>query len=93
MSNSTPTHTQGSSPSRGVSIRREDAEGHDTEDKTTPLATADGNDWDGKLRIDRTITLANPEALSDPEYSDEENVAAGEQINADEGQIPADMAT
>lgn len=40
--------------------------------------------WDGKLRVDRA-TLANPEALSDPEYSDEENVLPGEEISADEG--------
>ncbi|KAL2112734.1 hypothetical protein VUR80DRAFT_6616 [Thermomyces stellatus] len=39
--------------------------------------------WDGKLRVDRA-TLANPEALSDPEYSDEENVLPGEEISADE---------
>lgn len=40
--------------------------------------------WDGKLRVDRAA-LANPEALSDPEYSDEENVMQGEAISADEG--------
>lgn len=84
MSNSAPANNHGSPPLRGVSIRREDAEGHDQEDKTTPLSTADGKDWDGKLRIDKSITLANPEALSDPEYSDEANVAVGEQIHADE---------
>jgi protein phosphatase 1 regulatory subunit 7 len=33
----------------------------------------------------KTLELANPEALSDPEYSDEENVAPGEVIEADEG--------
>lgn len=40
--------------------------------------------WDGKLRVDRAA-LANPEALSDPEYSDEENVMQGDAISADEG--------
>lgn len=44
--------------------------------------------WDGKLRVDKKdkkLELVNPEALSDPEYSDEEQVLAGEQIKADEG--------
>lgn len=31
-----------------------------------------------------TVTLANPEALSDPEYSDDDNVVPGEAIAADE---------
>jgi protein phosphatase 1 regulatory subunit 7 len=29
--------------------------------------------------------LANPEALSDPEYSDDDNVVPGEEVAADEG--------
>jgi protein phosphatase 1 regulatory subunit 7 len=42
--------------------------------------------WDGKLRVDRRpVVLSNPEAISDPEYSDDENVLEGEQISADEG--------
>ncbi|KAH8813255.1 protein phosphatase-like protein PP1 regulatory subunit sds22 [Xylogone sp. PMI_703] len=40
--------------------------------------------WDGKLRMDKKLELANPEALSDPEYSDEDNVIPGELIDADE---------
>jgi len=44
----------------------------------------DSKGWDGKLRIDRRPVLTNPEALSDPEYSDEENVIPGEKIDADE---------
>ncbi|KAK0748002.1 hypothetical protein B0T21DRAFT_406557 [Apiosordaria backusii] len=43
--------------------------------------------WDGKLRVPKSATLANPEALSDPEYSDDENVALGEEVPADEGNI------
>ncbi len=42
--------------------------------------------WDGKLRVPKAALLANPEALSDPEYSDDENVAPGETISADEGE-------
>jgi protein phosphatase 1 regulatory subunit 7 len=41
--------------------------------------------WDGKLRVPKSAVLANPEALSDPEYSDEDNVAPGEEVAADEG--------
>ena len=41
--------------------------------------------WDGKLRVPKTAFLSNPEALSDPEYSDEENVMDGEELPADEG--------
>jgi hypothetical protein len=41
--------------------------------------------WDGKLRVPKTAQLANPEALSDPEYSDDDNVVPGEEVAADEG--------
>lgn len=40
--------------------------------------------WDGKLRVERSAVLANPEILSDPE-SDDENVLPGETVPADEG--------
>ncbi|KAL2023487.1 hypothetical protein VTK56DRAFT_2483 [Thermocarpiscus australiensis] len=40
--------------------------------------------WDGKLRVPKNALLANPEALSDPEYSDEDNVIPGEEVAADE---------
>jgi protein phosphatase 1 regulatory subunit 7 len=40
--------------------------------------------WDGKLRVNKQAVLANPEALSDPEYSDED-APPPEQIDADEG--------
>jgi protein phosphatase 1 regulatory subunit 7 len=45
----------------------------------------DSKGWDGKARVDRTAVLANPEALSDPEYSDDDNVVPGEELPADEG--------
>ncbi|KAI1392677.1 protein phosphatases PP1 regulatory subunit sds22 [Hypoxylon trugodes] len=44
----------------------------------------DSKGWDGKLRIDRNALLQNPEALSDPEYSDEDHVVPGQEIDADE---------
>lgn len=42
--------------------------------------------WDGKLRLDKNkkAVLANPEALSDPEYSDDDAPPV-DQIEADEG--------
>lgn len=45
----------------------------------------DSKGWDGKLRVEKKTQLANPEAISDAEYSDEENVLPGEQVAADEG--------
>ncbi|RDW87642.1 hypothetical protein BP5796_03336 [Coleophoma crateriformis] len=54
------------------------------DNKTTSGTPRSSSGWDGKLRIEKNLTLANPEALSDPEYSDEENVVPGESINADE---------
>ncbi|KAI9659269.1 MAG: hypothetical protein M1821_001526 [Bathelium mastoideum] len=39
--------------------------------------------WDGKLRVEKKPVLANPEALTDPEYSDEDAPPV-EQIDADE---------
>jgi protein phosphatase 1 regulatory subunit 7 len=43
----------------------------------------DSNGWDGKLRVEKKAILSNPEALSDPEYSDEDAPPV-EQIAADE---------
>lgn len=47
-----------------------------------------GKGWDGKLRVPGRASLANPDALSDPEYSDEDNVVPGQEIEADEGCYP-----
>ena len=44
----------------------------------------DSNGWDGKLRVERRAVITNPEALSDPEYSDEDAPPVQE-IDADEG--------
>lgn len=40
--------------------------------------------WDGKLRLERRAVIANPEALTDPEHSDEDAPPV-EQIAADDG--------
>lgn len=68
------------------------ASGKDSKVSKSPRNSAG---WDGKLRINQDdkmnqdgkmrVNLANPEAISDPEYSDEEHVNPGEQIDADEG--------
>lgn len=44
----------------------------------------DSKGWDGKLRVDKKATITNPEALSDPDYSDEDAPPRA-QIEADEG--------
>jgi protein phosphatase 1 regulatory subunit 7 len=46
----------------------------------------DSNGWDGKLRTEKKAVLANAEALSDSEFSDE-NAPPVEQIEADEGRF------
>jgi protein phosphatase 1 regulatory subunit 7 len=51
------------------------------------LTPTDSKGWDGKLRLERRPVLHNPEAISDPEYSDEEHVVPGEEISADEGEL------
>lgn len=57
----------------------------DGQPESVPSPLRDSKGWDGKLRVNKQATLANPEALTDPEYSDEENVIQGEQLVADEG--------
>jgi hypothetical protein len=69
-----------------ISINDDDAAGHDSPSKGSGTGTPrSSSGWDGKLRIEKKAELANPEALSDPEYSDEENVVPGKTIDADEG--------
>ena len=52
--------------------------------RPNPTLRLSKSGWDGKLRVNKRAVLANPEALSDPEYSDED-APAPEQIDADEG--------
>ena len=76
----TPTH---------ISINPEDIEGHEGHDSPTSAGTPrSSSGWDGKLRLDKVekkLELVNPEALSDPDYTDDEQVLEGEVIAADEG--------
>ena len=46
----------------------------------------DKSGWDGKMRVDRTAVITNPEALEDTEYSDPDAPPV-EQIEADEGEL------
>lgn len=46
------------------------------------------NGWDGKLRVTKQATLANPEALEDPDYSDDD-APPPDEIAADESESAA----
>ncbi|KAI1864147.1 uncharacterized protein JN550_009167 [Neoarthrinium moseri] len=72
------------SPGRHIELVEDDAHSERADGDHSPALT-DSKGWDGKLRLDRTALLQNPEAISDPEYSDDENVLPGEEISADEG--------
>ncbi|GJN70541.1 hypothetical protein Purlil1_12208 [Purpureocillium lilacinum] len=48
--------------------------------------------WDGKLRVPKSALMTNPEALSDPEYSDDSNVLQGEEISADEDLLESEAS-
>ncbi|TAQ86392.1 hypothetical protein B7494_g5294 [Chlorociboria aeruginascens] len=77
---STPSTPEKAKTPPHISINNDDAEGHDT----PKSASRSSSGWDGKLRVEKKLELANPEAISDPEYSDEDNVLQGDSIEADE---------
>lgn len=63
-------------------------EGTDEANGTSSLAStprSNKSGWDGKMRVEKKAVLANPEALSDPEYSDED-APPMDSIGADEGE-------
>ncbi len=72
------------SPSRVVEVASNEAH-LEQPDSQPSHSLRDSKGWDGKLRIDRNALIQNPEALTDSEYSDADNVVPGEQILADEG--------
>ena len=63
-------------------LSKGDDEANTTPSKRSPPKSKSG--WDVKLRVNKQAVLANPEALSDPEYSDED-APPPEEIDADEG--------
>lgn len=71
------------SPHRHIELVEDENHSSTSNGPNSPALT-DHKGWDGKLRIDKNATLHNLEALSDPEYSDDENVVPGEEISADE---------
>ncbi|EER29279.1 Leucine Rich Repeat family protein [Coccidioides posadasii C735 delta SOWgp] len=50
----------------------------------------DSKGWDGKLRVERHAVLTNPEALEDPDHSDEDAPPV-EEIEADEEGVDNDI--
>ncbi|KAK4156906.1 hypothetical protein C8A00DRAFT_30228 [Chaetomidium leptoderma] len=77
-----PLEEGGQSPGHHIELVDEDpSPRHDGE--TSP-GLRDSKGWDGKLRVPKSALLANPEALSDPEYSDDDNIMPGEELAADE---------
>lgn len=74
------TSEKGSNPPH-ISINNDDEEHGGPKTNGTPRSSTG---WDGKLRIEKKAELVNPEAISDPEYSDEEQVLPGQTIEADE---------
>ncbi|QUC23699.1 uncharacterized protein UV8b_07940 [Ustilaginoidea virens] len=48
--------------------------------------------WDGKLRIPKSALVTNPEAVSDPEYSDDDNILPGDEIRADEDLLDSESS-
>lgn len=77
------------SPGRHIEMVDDNPSPRGDRDLGSPLRDSKG--WDGKLRVPTSALLHNPEALSDPEYSDDDNVLQGEEVAADEGKAMADF--
>ncbi|OHE93729.1 protein phosphatase 1 regulatory subunit SDS22 [Colletotrichum orchidophilum] len=69
----TPTEPSSPRHSPRIELPEEDAGASPRTDGQTSPGLRNSKGWDGKLRVQRTAVLANPEVLSDPE-SDDENV-------------------
>jgi len=74
-----------SSPDENTPLKKEEVVSEVAEVPEQHKSPRDSKGWDGKLRVEKKTAMTNPEAISDPEYSDEENVLPGEEIAADEG--------
>lgn len=88
MAGETADQDASSTPGRHIELVTDDSKDDKKGENGTEPSSAltNGKGWDGKLRIPGRVSLANPEALSDPEYSDEENVVPGDEIQPDEGE-------
>ncbi|KAF2100368.1 protein phosphatase 1 regulatory subunit [Rhizodiscina lignyota] len=64
-------------------MNSEDAGGGEKPSNGKSSKPRDSKGWDGKLRVERRPLIVNPEALSDPDYSDED-APPPELIEADE---------
>jgi protein phosphatase 1 regulatory subunit 7 len=80
-----PSSEKETTASSHISINGDDAKGHEADSPQGSTTPRSSSGWDGKLRLEKKAELVNPEAISDPEYSDEEQVLEGEKIEADEG--------
>ncbi|KAK1470587.1 protein phosphatase 1 regulatory subunit SDS22 [Colletotrichum cuscutae] len=80
----TPTEPSSPRHSPRIELPEEDVSASPRTDGQISPGLRNSKGWDGKLRVQRTAVLANPEVLSDPE-SDDENVLPGEELPADEG--------
>lgn len=85
-----PGSTSEDQPQAHVTIQDGAEVGEAASEATGSLTNDKG--WDGKLRIPKSAILTNPEAISDPEYSDDENIMPGDEIAADEGKFPEQAA-
>lgn len=86
-SGTTPGTTPGTPPAPSHHIELVESDEHSEKGDEPSPGLRDSRGWDGKLRVGRNALLQNPEAISDPEYSDEENVLQGDEISADEGML------
>lgn len=67
-------------------LKDPDDEQHHSHDDEPSMGMRNSKGWDGKMRVNKPA-LANPEALADSDYTDDENVLAGQVISADEGAL------
>lgn len=91
MADQTPEISAASSPVQETSEHHLQIDDSQQVTGTEHHKMVDKNGWDGKLRVGPRAVITNPEALSDPEYSDDDAPPV-EQISADEGTSSSDDA-
>ncbi|KAF4507535.1 hypothetical protein G6O67_004025 [Ophiocordyceps sinensis] len=78
-----PLNNKENTPSAHIDIHDDRVAPREDCDAASP-GMRNSKGWDGKLRVPKSALVTNPEALSDPEYSDDGNVLPGKEISADE---------